>query len=121
MEWHIIVAAIATSTSLHSVMEPDNIMRKLKRLKTAMDTGEIEELPMKGIDTRLKSLGVWFAILSILIVLSYLAINSVNPSIDNALIYSVLILVLGDFLTTIKIDQYHILIEKITKTTKRKK
>lgn len=69
MEWHILLIAVAVSASMHTAAEPTNVLRKVRRLKTAIKSGIIENLPMKGIDTRAKSygLGVTFLVVQAVI------------------------------------------------------
>ena len=121
MEWHLIGAAVATSVSMHSAMEPGNILQKLQRLAKAVNTGVIDEPKVKGIDTRAKAymLGAGFVIFMALI--AYLVLSALDPGVEAALQYSVLVLVVGDFVSTVRIDKYHADIEKLTQAQGKKK
>lgn len=114
MDWHIILAAVATSTSLHAVMEPGNILLKLWRLEKTLDTGKVMELPMKGIDTRAKAYGVGLVAIAAMSALAYVVVNLIDPSPIGAMQYSVVVIVLAEIALMMRIDRYHVDIEKIT-------
>jgi hypothetical protein len=120
MEWKLILAAMATSTGLHAAMEPDNIMRKLRRLNNVINTGKIDSLPMKGIDTRPKAYAVGVAFLVIPTAIFYTIAKAIDPSANSAMKYSIVVMLLSAIILTFKVDKYHVEIEKMTKLHRRK-
>ncbi len=120
MEWYILAAAVATATSIHSAMEPQNVNRKLARLANALKTGKIDELPMKGIDTRAKSYALGTVFMAILTSVAYFIINLFDPSLEAAMQYSLIVLLVGEFGLMKGLDDYHVAIEKLTKKVAKK-
>ncbi len=121
MEWHILLAAVASSTSMHRVMEPKNILYKLQRLQKAKESGKVEVPQMKGVDTRAKAISLSVVILIVTSLVFYLIFNVVNPSTSWSITYSVVILVIADVLSSVMIDKYHAAIEPITQSFATKK
>lgn len=120
MDLYILVAAVATGTALHAIMEPGNVIYKLSRLEKAIKTGKIEDPPMKGIDTRTKAYSLTVISTLVLSGVSYFVINLINPSEDTALNYSVAVMLVGALIMGVRIDKYHVLIEKVTQAQKKK-
>lgn len=121
MDWHIILIAVAVSASIHTSAEPINVIRKVRRLKTALKTGKLEELPMKGIDTRAKSYALGVALLVIPAVIAYLIANTINPGVESAIQFSVAIIIVAELILMARLDVYHVEIERLTQTAAKKK
>lgn len=121
MELHYLVAAVVTSTALHRAMEPDNLLRKLRRLDGALKTGTIAELPMKGINTRPKAYALGISMLIIVAAIAYWVVSLVDPSVDGALQYAIIASVVGELILLVRLDTYHVDIEKITQRVGKKK
>jgi hypothetical protein len=119
MEWHILLAAVTTAMSLHAVMEPDNLMRKLRRLDVAIKTGKIQELPLKGINTRPKSYAVGISFMLVLTTLAYLVARLIHPSQLAAIKYCVAVAIIAELILMMRLDVYHVEIEKITRSLGR--
>ncbi len=120
MELQLLLVAVATSTSIHTALEPDNVLRKLRRLATAIRTGKIEELPMKGIDTRPKSYGLGLAILAIVGLIAYFIASLIDPSVDSSIKYSIAVVLISELVLGFKLDKYHVEIERLTQSQKKK-
>lgn len=120
MELHILLAAVATGTSLHTIAEPGSVLMKLWRLDKALKTGEIQPLPMKGIDTRLKAYGVGIFSIVATSAIAYFFINLADPTSDTATKYSIVALLASELILLSRLDRYHVDIEKMTKEQGRK-
>jgi hypothetical protein len=114
-DWHLLVA-IATSTSLHAVLEPSNLMRKLRRLDIAIKTGKIEALPLKGIDTRAKSYAFGLSIIGVFSLIAYICARLVDPGVLASIKYSIVVVLVAEIILMMRLDRYHVEIEKITRS-----
>ena len=120
MEWHILLMAAVTATSLHSIMEPKNIMDKLERLSEAIKTGKVRKPMIEGIDTRTKAYGIGIVMLAGLTLLGYFIANFFDPSVDFAIKYSIVVVLVAELILIAEIDKFHIDIEKVTQRLKKK-
>lgn len=121
MEWHIILIAVAVSASMHTAAEPQNVLFKLQRLYEAIKTGKVMTPPMKGIDTRAKSYAVGVAFLVVPAAITYLIANAVDPSVEAAIQFSIAVIVVAELILMVRLDTYHVQIEKMTSELKKKK
>ncbi len=120
MDLYTLLAAIATSTSIHRMMEPMNIIQKLERLDDALKTGKISDPKMKGIDTRTKSYGLGIGLLVIMTVVAYGVVSLFGSSNDSLVQYAIGITLLGELVSLVSIDKYHVAIESVTKRAGKK-
>jgi hypothetical protein len=119
MELLYLVAALATTRTIHGSMEPKNIIDKLSRLENAIKTGKIRKPMMQGIDTRAKSYGVAAVAIAIPTIISYFVIGFIDPPQDALLWYTAIVLLVGELYLTYAIDNYHVQIEKVTQAQKK--
>ena len=119
MDWYLLAAAVATGTSLHGMMESENVLQKLARLGKAIKTGKVDAPMVKGIDTRPKAYGLGIATVAFIVGLAYLILDWINPGVEGAMQYTIAILVLGELMLMIRLDVYHIKIEKMTRSQKK--
>ena len=120
MEILYLVAALATTRTIHGSMEPKNIIDKLSRLENAIKTGKIRKPMMQGIDTRAKSYGVAAVAITVPTVIAYFTISLIDPAQDALLWYTAIVLLIGEVYLTYAIDKYHVQIEKVTRAQKKK-
>ena len=120
MELYTLLAAVATSTSFHRMMEPMNINGKLERLDGALKTGKISDPQMKGIDTRAKSYGLGITMLAVMTGLAYVIVGLSDANNDALVQYTIAISLLGWFVSMASIDKYHVAIEKVTQRVGKK-
>lgn len=121
MEWHIILIAVAVSASIHTAAEPQNLLFKLDRLYKAIKTGKVLEPPMKGIDTRAKSYMVGVVFLLIPAIITYFIANAIDPSVEAAIQFSIAVIIIAELVLMVRLDTYHVRIEKMTKELRKKK
>lgn len=121
MEWHIILAGVVTGTALHEIMEPINVLQKLLRLDTATKTGKIETPMPKGVDTRAKAYTIGIIAITVLSAIAYLIARAIDPSVDGAIQYAVVVAIVAELILMARIDKYHVEIEKMTQRQGQKK
>lgn len=119
--WHIWLAAVVTGTSLHTIMEPGNILIKLWRLDRTLQSGIVPKLPIQGINSRLKAYSFGIAVISFLILISFALVNWVNPSPLGAIQYSIVTAIAAELILMMRVDRYHVDIERITQEQASKK
>jgi len=119
MEWHILLVGVVTGVSIHQLMEPMGILQKLSRLDTAIKTGKIVDPIMKGIDTRAKSYALGLIMLTIMSAIAYFITVAIDPGVEAAIQYSVVVALLAEIIAMARIDKYHVEIEKMTKDHKK--
>ena len=120
MEWHIALIGVVTGTAIHAIMEPTNILQKLERLNTAIKTGKIVDPAIKGIDTRAKAYALAFFVVTLFSAIGYAVASVINPSVEAALQYSVVVAFVAEIILALRVDKYHVEIEKMTKQHKKK-
>ena len=119
MDWHIIAAAIVTGTAVHGAMEPQNVNVKLNRLGKAIKTGKIEELQLKGIDTRPKAYSAAALGILLISIFSFLIINWIDPGFEATMQYIIVTALFGEAVLVYGLDKYHVAIEKLTQAQKK--
>ncbi len=113
-----LLVAVTAAHTLHSIMEPINIRAKLDRLVAYMDKKPAKEIPVK-IDTRVKGIGLGYAIAVVLFLVFFAVVSVVDPSVRTAIIVSIVLITVIELINTITIDAYHADIEKVTKRFKK--
>jgi len=114
MDTYLLLSAVVTATALHRIMEPMNVLAKLERLDGALKTGKIADPQMKGIDTRAKAYAVSSAFIVVMSAIMYVVFGFLDLSPENSAVYAVIVSLIAWFLSTAKLDVYHVEIEKIT-------
>lgn len=120
MQWHIVLIGIITGVAIHKMMEPVNILFKLNRLKQAMTSGKIIDPQVKGINTRTKAYALGLAAIAIPSAIAYFVASLFDPSVDSAIRYSVAVALISQIILMIRVDQYHVEIEKLTQAQKKR-
>ena len=112
-----ILVASSVAHGLHSMGEPVNIIKKVKRLDAYINKQTPPKIP-GGIDTRTKALGLAFGFNAILFILAFLLVSIIDPSTSAAIWFAVGVMVIVEIVNSIAIDHYHVLIERVTKKFK---
>lgn len=119
MKLYYLAAALATTLTMKTFMEPVNIMAKLKRLEYAIKTGKIRKNQVEGIDTRLKAYSLGFISFLLPLLFTYLLFDWASPNQKTTLWYIIAVTILGNLYLTYAIDKYHVEIEKLTQDQKK--
>ncbi|HVC35958.1 MAG TPA: hypothetical protein VNE40_00725 [Candidatus Dormibacteraeota bacterium] len=108
------VAAISLAHVLHLTMDVQNVRSKVKRLADVIAHVPVKPFPI-NINTRTKAYSAGLLGLAILFGISFLVIRWLNPSIASLLVLSTVLLVVGELINLVGLDNYHVRIARITR------
>jgi hypothetical protein len=113
----LLLAASIVHT-LHSFGEVRNIREKVKRLEAYIAKKPYKEIPI-NINTRLKGIGFGYLLVIVLFLPVWGLVNVVSPSVETAVVLSLMSIILIELINTVTIDAYHAEIEKVTQRFKK--
>ena len=109
-----LVLAVTFAHSFHILGEVMNVRNKLTRLTDAIAKKSLRPYPM-NIDTRAKSYTIGFLMFIIVAVVAYLLLNILSFTEESLLIVALSLIVVTEIVNTVRLDTYHVQIEKLIK------
>lgn len=119
MNIYQLLLAFVFAHSLHAIGESTNVLSKLERLTNAVHKKKLKPYPM-NIDTRAKSYALGFGVIAAVTVITYAMLSILDFTNTSFVLVALSLLVVTELITTVKIDKYHVEIEKLIKKFNKK-
>ena len=110
-----LLLAITVAHGLHSVLEPVNILNKVRELQALVNNKKPTVKIYPGIDTRAKAYTLGFLVLFLPTLVVFGLLSLVQIDISTAMILCIIVILTIEVINEVAIDRYHVEIEQISK------
>jgi hypothetical protein len=107
-----IVAALSVAHSLHGFAETGNVRRKIDRLTDAVNGMVLKPYPV-NINTRAKAYAAGVIMPVVLAAIAYGVLRVLSLTTTGLLVVALAALVITELVTTVSLDKYHVIIQKL--------